>query len=396
MRGTNAQGCVLSDTIMVTAGAPSNPTDLFPTDSLVCDSLVLMAPISWTNRVWNTGSTSNTVLATTSGTYWVSGIDTNGCNQSDTIQVTVLNSGNVDLLPSDTLICEANRFDISLNYPNAQAFTWSNGASTNSTTVFTNTTLWVEVFFAGNCSVRDTMQVRFSDDREPVSERTFTLCPGENLQVDIDPLQFAGALWSDGTNGLSINITTPGVYTVSAIKPDGCEELDTIRVELPIGSDDFGLFGDTLFCAGTSFTLRAPDSVAVRWPNGSDSTFVVSRTMDIRLELDNGCKDTVNYFEARMVSCECDVQFPSAFTPYNQDGLNDDFGPGTDCNFLEYQLWIFDRWGTQYYYSNELGARFDGRDEQGNLLPAGTYLYRFRYRTDRTSGMRRGSVQVLP
>ncbi len=386
----NSQYCLMAD-------APCPITDVFPDDTTACDSVILFAPNSWQNIMWNTGNTGSTQVTLQSGFFLVSGTDTNGCLQVDSVQVTIVDP-NAGIFPnSDTLICGSDRFDISLNIPDAQAYSWSTGSTSNSATVYTNTSIWVEVFYPGSCSVRDTMDVLFSDPAEALPEDSYVLCDGGSLDLELDPQVFINGFWSDGSTGMSLTITNPGMYWVRAVKPDGCEEFDTVRVESPAAADDLLLFRDTLFCVGTTLVLRSPDdSIQVRWPNGSDSTYAVDITKDIQVELSNGCTDTVNWFEARITSCECDVQFANAFTPFNRDGLNDEFGPLTECNFLQYELWISNRWGEMLFHTNEIGAMFKGVDREGNSLPSGTYLYRFHYATDRTSGMRQGYFHIVP
>jgi gliding motility-associated-like protein len=90
------------------------------------------------------------------------------------------------------------------------------------------------------------------------------------------------------------------------------------------------------------------------------------------------CRDNCPYYK-----------LPNVFTP-NDDGVNDLFRP-LDQNsddavaqcprfILSVNLKIFNRWGTQLYQyqsggENSIYINWDGRDEQGQLLPPGMYYY---------------------
>jgi gliding motility-associated-like protein len=68
------------------------------------------------------------------------------------------------------------------------------------------------------------------------------------------------------------------------------------------------------------------------------------------------------------------IYIPNSFTP-NNDGLNDIFKP--ECSFVRedgYSLKIFNRWGEEIFYSNEILLGWDG-NYKGQAAPAGTYSY---------------------
>jgi gliding motility-associated-like protein len=70
------------------------------------------------------------------------------------------------------------------------------------------------------------------------------------------------------------------------------------------------------------------------------------------------------------------IYVPNSFTP-DGDGINDFFGPvGHDIFALEMR--IFDRWGNEVYYTNDINRPWDGKPKGGNeVAQDGVYVYTF-------------------
>jgi gliding motility-associated-like protein len=87
---------------------------------------------------------------------------------------------------------------------------------------------------------------------------------------------------------------------------------------------------------------------------------------------DFGCADT---FGIRIVVQPSITFFiPNSFTP-NDDGLNDTFF-GTGENILDYQMWVFNRWGQNIFYAKDKDRHWEGI-YNGNPVESGMYLYKF-------------------
>lgn len=78
------------------------------------------------------------------------------------------------------------------------------------------------------------------------------------------------------------------------------------------------------------------------------------------------------------------TRVPNAFTPnpggpsggqVTCDGCNDVFLP-VSKGIVEFQMQIFDRWGNLVFESRDRTIGWDGYDRDGNLLPAGVYVYK--------------------
>jgi gliding motility-associated-like protein len=78
------------------------------------------------------------------------------------------------------------------------------------------------------------------------------------------------------------------------------------------------------------------------------------------------------------------IEIPNAFTPslqgpsggVDQGGINDVFIPRTK-DVAGYSMQIFNRWGTLIFESRDVNIGWDGYDQDGKLMPAGVYIYKF-------------------
>lgn len=85
-----------------------------------------------------------------------------------------------------------------------------------------------------------------------------------------------------------------------------------------------------------------------------------------------GCKDTIS----GTVKVEPIFTFyiPNSFTP-NADGYNEEFF-GDGEGFIEYSMFVYDRWGELIFESNDKDYHWDGTF-RGKQVEQGVYVYRF-------------------
>jgi gliding motility-associated-like protein len=85
-----------------------------------------------------------------------------------------------------------------------------------------------------------------------------------------------------------------------------------------------------------------------------------------------GCTDTITQCE--IIQPFFTLYIPNAFTP-NGDGLNDIFQ--VKGNFIcGFQMYIFDRWGMQLYYTEDINKGWDGTVNGGsNIVQEDSYVY---------------------
>jgi gliding motility-associated-like protein len=85
---------------------------------------------------------------------------------------------------------------------------------------------------------------------------------------------------------------------------------------------------------------------------------------------------------------------PTVFTP-DGDGTNDFFTAA--ARGLEYQAWIYDRWGNEVATFRHTDRGWNGQHQNGGDCPEGVYVYRFRVidTVDNEEQIRSGTVTLL-
>ena len=147
--------------------------------------------------LWSNGSTASSMIASTSGTYWVQ--TSNGqCISRDSILIS-LNQNPIPNLGKDTTLCDGQT--ITLNGGFATSYLWSNGSTIASIIASTSETYWVQVNI-GHCSSSDTVSVLISN------------CEIVEIEIEL-PNVFSPNC--DGTNDNFIPIKYKGISQANLI-----------------------------------------------------------------------------------------------------------------------------------------------------------------------------------
>lgn len=223
-----------------------------------------------------------------------------------------------------------------------------------------------------------------------------TLClSSENSKIGIqNPLDVYSYEWRNEAgdiigNTQEINITTEGLYTVTATDSNGnnCTKTKTTQVtESPIGE---------------LLNFNHNNIVIVDNSTNNNITILTDNlpTSNYEFALDNGTYQTNNYFEGLgagkhtvfirdienclVASVEISlIAVPNFFTP-NNDGFNDTWHiVGIDAQPTS-NVYIFDRFGKLIIVLDPLGPGWNG-NYKGNPLPSTDYWYKAELEDGRT------------
>ena len=227
-------GCLASDTILIQANP--FPVSPFPASISNCNGpLSLSAQNPGMTYNWNTGDTSQAIQVVVSGTYVVT--ITNLCSVlEDSVEVFIQS------LPTpvidDSVACQSLVLNGG-NFPGA-SYLWSTGDTTQSLSVSTSGTYWVEVSNScGNAIDAGTITI---ENQLPTAG---FLVAAQGLTVNFADTSIAGNNWwwdlGDGStasqNSLQHQYSSGGSYTITQVVSNSCgSDTATQTIQLiPVG-----------------------------------------------------------------------------------------------------------------------------------------------------------------
>ena len=413
-----ASGCTGSSTVTLTVN-PNPVVTSTATPTAVCNgvpsSLAANSDVAGTTFVWLPGSLTGTpvsVTPATNTTYTVTGT-ASGCTGSSFVTINVSNSPVISISAVPGHICPGDTCTLTC-IGAAQTYSWSptvfisnsTGQTTQaypaSTTTYTVTasnngcistadyTLVVSplptVDFTAD--IREGCQgltVHFQDLTTPaVSQWNWNFGDTHITYGNTSPLQnpyhyYGGAGTYDVSlsvvtvDGCKMGITYPGFiithpipFAAFAAKPDIVNELDALVFfsDQSVGASIWNWNFGELNVIGNISDLENPTHIY------SDTGLFYPTLI---VFTDYGCSDTA----VRTVYVEPNFAFyiPNAFTP-NDDGKNQNFIPkGEGINQTTFRMRVYDRWGRQVCYTENMENGWDGKINGGKNAEEGVFSW---------------------
>jgi hypothetical protein len=261
---------------------------------------------SWSNGISNASS----FVPTISQLYTLTGIDVNGCSNTDQVQVTVNALPTVDAGINQT-VCAGS--SVVLIGSGASTYSWNNGV-VNSVPYFPtiSQTYTVTGIDANGCSNSDQVQVTVNALPNIYAGNDQTICAGSIITLTA----FGGNTynWNNGvTNAVPFSANTSQTYTVTGIGLNGCSNTDQVNINvLPLPIVDAGI--DQSICAGSMIVLSGTGANSYSWNNGVSNGigFIPSnsQTFTVTGMSSNGCSNTdqinVNVLSLPIISAGLD------------------------------------------------------------------------------------------
>jgi gliding motility-associated-like protein len=292
-----------------------------------------------TNYIWNgpnsftstqTSITLSDVTTNMAGFYVLSGTDSNGCSNEDSLWIEILSLPIIDANASGLNATTCLNALISLNASGANSYSWT-----------------------GPNNFTSTIQNPFI------------------------------------SNANSAQI---GWYNVIGTDNENCASSDSVYVNVILNVPANGTPSDSIICPGNSVSLTASGGQSYQWsgPQGFNSTQqnVTLNSMEINqtgwylvnVTDEYGCYGVDSTYIQVQSNKNC-LFIPNLITP-DFDHHNDTWVIEGIENFDKAVVQIFNRWGNLIYYSSPYNNDWDGQVNRGATIdgkdgkvPVGTYFY---------------------
>ncbi len=366
---TDTNNCSASDTINVSY-FPLTSIDL-GNDTSICqgETLILDAGTGYISYFWQDGTTNQTLTADTSGNYRVEVTDTNGCKETDTLNITIIELPTVNLGP-DTSYCESDT--ITLNAGAGDFYLWNDSSTAQTLDVTATGTYAVTVTTAG-CEGTDEIYIIFNPLPVVNLGADTSACEGETVILDAG----AGYIyeWSDGSTNQKLYVTETGIYTVTVTDICGFAR-DTIEIIInPLPAVDLG--PDTSMYSDSTLILEANNPGAnYIWSTGETTqTIIVTEqgTYSVTVTDNNGCSNTAEIKITVKEPEKPEIIIYNVFTP-NDDNINDTWSIKNIEFYKDSYIEVCNRNGNLVFsaenYQNDWDGKYNNKE-----LPAATYYY---------------------
>jgi gliding motility-associated-like protein len=211
--------------------------------------------------------------------------------------------------------------------------------------------------------------------------------------------------------------TSPGIYTVCVSFQELGMPIQTVCRTISIGQCCGGYITSIDSCVNQPIgfgIISAYPILSVQWlfgdpQSGSNNTantpsafhvFSSAQSYTVKAIVKFNCGyDTLEIIKT-VINCNtpsntnCPIFLPNAFTP-NNDNNNDGFTATTTCEFKQYALDIYNRWGQLVFHASDPQMYWDGTFK-GQDCPAGIYFYCLQYQPiNQPKAIRKGDVLLL-
>lgn len=233
-------GCLVEDSIFVEIPQGAG----LPDDGILCGTTLETNYGSESTFLWSTGDMTSSINLTNAGTYSVIVNEPRGCTLFDTVVIAAFDAFPVVNLGPDFAQCVQATLD--LGNP-GMSYHWSNGDTTQMTTVTASGSYIGTVTNTNGCATSDTISVLV----EPVVMAQFSFSFATDFQVFFNNLSFPFSTYfwdfGDGTNSTFISpshtYADTGSYVVRLIATNQCGS-DTLEQTINVIDTSVGI-GDS-------------------------------------------------------------------------------------------------------------------------------------------------------
>jgi hypothetical protein len=222
---------------------------------------------------WSNGETTEDIDNLPAGSYTVTVTESTGCTVEESYQIGVEFANPEPTIQAPPWFCEGDIIDLSVQ-GNYAFFEWSTGEFNPGIQVTEEGTYYVTVTNQAGCTGSDSLIIELQPAPNPLIFGPTVLCSGDTIVLE----EFSGFPiyeWSNGGSNSSINVTSPGIYSLIVTNEFGCTgetfvEVVSSATPLPV------ITGPSTICKGGNATLEV-DSMfqSYVWSTGDTSSTIM-------------------------------------------------------------------------------------------------------------------------
>jgi gliding motility-associated-like protein len=372
---TWTDGCVYSDSIVVEFNDPLPVVS--NTISEICEgeSAELACLIDNAVYNWSTGETTQNIVVSNGGQYYVTAMVDEQCLHSAQIQVNLTSPPEILSNPANLsiLLCDQETAFLNPSCTPGAVIYWTDGSADFPRNVFQSGTYTaIAENSCGSSSLTYTIETLDTPYFDLGSD--FEICEG--LDTTIAPnVSLDEYVWSDGSTGSALDITEAGIYWLSSSNACGTFT-DEINVSY-IAQDIPTLSAESVLCIEDETWLISPftGNGTLNWSTSENAEMInVSAGGEFWLEIITACGTGQSSITVEPYACIEEIYAPNSFTPDN-DGINDIWQvvhPGIERIHLR----IYNRWGELIFENSKGESYWTGNVRSGSYYaPDGVYIF---------------------
>lgn len=188
-----------------------------------------------------------------------------------------------------------------------------------------------------------------------------TLCSDSEFPVILSPGgNYAGYQWNTGETTSSIQVNSPGTYSVLVYNNSGCQGDAEVTITLQSNIDVEIMNQTEELCeTGSGLLTAVTNAPNILWNTGETTeTIEIHHFGRYSVRAYDGKCDATAIIE--IPTCPLDIYLPNCITPTFMDGMNDVFCMTTTKIIDEFEIFIYNRWGEIVYHSTDPHFSWDG------------------------------------
>lgn len=244
---TDSNGCSGTTEVEVGTAAGLNP-ELNDVPGICPDeSTVLFVTEPYATYSWSDGSSADSLVVATPGTYTVSVTDQAGCAGTVSVEVTGLTAPVVELLGAEDF-CAGTSITLTANTPEGD-IVWNDGSTELTLEVNTGGEYGFSFMANNGCQASASTTVAELNLPQVNIDGLRDFCAGDATELSATP-GFANYSWSTGATTDAVTIATPGPVAVTVTDGAGCvntsaTELNEIALPIAVAGTPQTLDCDT-------------------------------------------------------------------------------------------------------------------------------------------------------